>query len=249
MNSTKAEAKEETSRLNRLFNVDPDRINYFVNFSTRFSYIYVETPKAACSTIKRRLQLAEVDEDVSRVPEDVHARNQSPLKQIRRASKSFWHLYDDPTTFRFCFVRNPFSRALSCYLDKLVQDKSTRPRIAPQLGLPADRIVSFRVFLSAVRDQTDHERNPHWAPQAYLLSPERFRYSFIGRFEFLQRHLDLVARRLGFPKIPRQRVAPHATSAAEKIDAYYGPKEIALVQDIYQQDFEAFGYGWSPDIL
>jgi len=209
----------------------------------------METPKVACSSIKRMLQIAEVDGDVSRLSDDVHDRDLSPLKQMNSDPAAFTKLFDDPGTFLFCFVRNPYSRALSCYLDKFVQNEATRPRFLRQLGFAPDSHITFRDFLLAVREQTEAECNPHWAPQSFLLSPHAMKYSFIGRFEFLDAHVQLVAERLGFAEYAGQRIAPHRTSAADKVHQYCNSEEIDLIQQIYAGDFEAFGYGWAPDIL
>ncbi|QIZ81388.1 sulfotransferase family protein [Thalassovita gelatinovora] len=235
--------------LRSLLKVADGPANYLVNFSSRYSYVYVETPKVACSSIKRMLQIAEVDGDLSRLSDDVHDRELSPLKPMYTDPAAFNKLFDDPGTFRFCFVRNPYSRALSCYLDKFVQNEIARPRFLPQLGFSPDSHVTFRDFLLAVRDQTEAECNPHWAPQNFLLNPHAMKYSFIGRFEFLDTHVQLVAERLGFAQYAGQLVAPHRTSAADKVRQHYSRAEIDLVQQIYAGDFEAFGYGWAPDIL
>lgn len=229
--------------------VSKTHTNYLINFSLRYRYIYVETPKVACTTIKRILQVAEVDGDLPRLAEDVHDRGQSPLPQIRDVPEAFQQLYEDPATFRFCFVRNPFSRALSCYLDKFVQNETERRRLSAQLGVSGDRQLTFREFLMAVKDQADFEREPHWIPQSYLLQPDRLKYDFIGRFEFVGSQIDSLMDRLGFPQTHWEKRAPHATAASENLRSYYGAEEIELVREIYEQDFKSFGYGWSPDLL
>lgn len=220
--------------------------NYAINFSLRYKYLFIENPKVACSTIKRILQVAEVDGDISQLSEDVHARDQSPIPQVKKSPNKFRELFQDPATFRFCFVRNPFSRTLSCYLDKFVKNEGERRRLSKKLGVPTDKVLKFHDFLLAVRDQTDFERDPHWMVQSYLLQPDRLRYDFIGRFEFIDAEINRMVKRIGLPQYAWKKEAPHATSAGERTKEYYGPKEIKLVQEIYEQDFGSFGYGWSP---
>lgn len=69
----------------------------------RFGYsglfLYYETPKVACSTIKRKLQQVEA-ETPENVPSNVHDYDEVFLSR---------------TFFRFAFVRNPHSRAPSCF--------------------------------------------------------------------------------------------------------------------------------------
>ena len=61
--------------------VNPDNFNYSINISLKYSYIYVETPKVACSSIKSTLQKMELgDPQFSREDfEDLHKRDFSPL--------------------------------------------------------------------------------------------------------------------------------------------------------------------------
>ena len=240
---------ETTRDLSQLLNVSEGIANYLINFSTRHSYIYVETPKVACSTIKSILQLAEVGGDSSRLCDDVHDRARSPIPDVRNHAEDFWRLLGDPATFRFSFVRNPFSRSLSCYLDKFVQDESMHARYYPMLGFPMNRKPTFRDFLRAIKDQPVVEHDTHWAPQTHLLCPVRMRYSFIGRFEFLELELAKLKGRLGLLHSSSSFLAPHATSADQRLRDFYGREEIGLVQSIYEDDFRTFGYGWSPDIL
>ena len=46
-----------------------------------------------------------------------------------------------------------------------------------------------------------------------------------------------------------QSHTPHRTNAREMIGAYYGPREIALVQQLYRHDFELYGYSTDPAVL
>lgn len=233
-----------------VLSVSKSDANYLINFSARFRYIYVETPKVACSTIKRTLQYAEVDGDRERMPENVHLRYASPIPMLRDAYPVFQELLDDPEAIRFCFVRNPFSRALSCYLDKFSKArKNQRAQSCDLLGLPNDESLTFHDYLRAVKDQPDHQRNVHWMSQSYLLYPAGMRYDFIGRFEHLAADLEKLLEKLGIPLETLQTVAPHATSASQKIETHFGPREIDLVREIYEEDFATFGYGWSPRIL
>ena len=230
-----------------ILNVSKGHTNYLVNFSLRYRYIYVENPKVACTTIKRILQVAEVDGDLSKLSEDVHDRWKSPLPEIRNVPEDFQKLYEDPKTFLFCFVRNPYTRALSCYLDKFVKNRETFSHMLWDLGAPAGERLTFIDFLEIVKDQPDRDRNPHWISQSYLLQPDKLKYDFIGRFESVEEDIGRIFKKLEFTQKGWEKRAGHATSANKLVQEYYGPKEIELVQEVYEQDFKSFGYGWSLD--
>ena len=223
------------------------KANYLVNWSTERQYIYVETPKVACTAVKRVLQTAA--QGGAEPAANVHDRLASPLPRVSEEFDAFMALCDAPDTFRFCFVRNPFTRILSCYLDKFVKNDWERARLAPTLGFGPDAPPSFRDFLEAVRAQPEHERDIHWATQVFLLRPNRFRYSFIGRFELFDAQFAKICRELDLDYAPKPSDKAHATSAGAALAEHLGPEEADLLRDIYADDFRFFGYGWSPRVV
>jgi hypothetical protein len=241
----------EASTLSDVFKQNESTTNYLVHWSKRYRYVYVETPKVACTTVKRVLQLAESD-GARRFerPGDVHDRSQSPLLAPRTDMPAFIAAMSAGDCFRFCFVRNPFTRVLSCYLDKMVENAYERRRLAPKLGFDPQTPPAFDAFLQAVADQPDQERDIHWASQTYLLRPQRVRYSFIGRFELFEPQFGMVCQHLGVAAYAADlKGTAHATNAYEKVKDYYSQREIDLVAKIYDPDFRNFGYGWSPVVI
>jgi hypothetical protein len=230
----------------------PDGLtNYICHWSPRLRYVYVETPKVACTTIKRVLQAAELGPDrAAERPADVHERRRSPLLSPRADPDAFVAAMQDAAVFRFGFVRNPFSRALSCWLDKMVKNGFERARLAPKLGLDPDSPPAFADFLSAVAEQADVSRDIHWATQTYLLRPNRVRYSFIGRFEFFRPQFLAVCTRLGIEDYAGDLPDTwHATDASAKVREHVGAREADLIREIYRDDFGNFGYGWDMAVI
>jgi hypothetical protein len=156
-----------------LFDQEPDLTEYICHWSRRIGCIYVETPKVACTTIKRVLQAAELGvERRHEMPDDVHARATSPLLAPGHDPEGFALAIWDTATFRFTFVRNPYSRILSCWLDKMVSNETERGRMAPMLGLDPNTPPSLAEFLEAIAAQPERERDPHWTTQTHLLNPQ-----------------------------------------------------------------------------
>lgn len=211
---------------------NPSTTNYLYNISRKHRVLYVETPKVACSTIKRGLQLAEGNGDV---PSDVHKRADSPMASPK----------DDPALFqeavfgsyfRFCFVRNPFGRILSCYLDKFVKSPWERERRLPAFGFPPEYSLSFKEFLTIIADQPNKDKDIHWMPQVDLLSIDVVSYDFIGRFDYFSYELKKLEKILGIPF--NVTLSSHSTGADNVLQQYYGKKEKALLLDIYKEDFK-----------
>jgi hypothetical protein len=215
--------------------------NSLCHISNRHKYLYIETPKVACTAIKHRLQTAEIDGTLLfRTYGEEHFPELSPLMTPLDSPDLFLRVLGGDDWFRFTFVRNPFTRVLSCYLDKIVASEPERQRLLPELGLDPAVIPSFNLFLRAIAGQSEDKRDAHWAPQAWLTQPDTVRYHFIGRLERFRADFDYVCRKVGIPTdIATVR---HSTDAGDKLAAFYGPKEIRLVQSIYAEDFLRFGY-------
>lgn len=224
----------------------PALTEYICHWARRVGCIYVETPKVACTTIKRVLQAAELGgERQGDLPEDVHDRAASPLLSPGQDTEGFTAALTDEDTFRFAFVRNPYSRALSCWLDKMVTNRSERTRMAPLLGLDPEAPPTLADFLSAVLHQPEARRDPHWATQTHLLHPHGIRYAFIGRFEQFRAEFTRVCQHLGIGEHAGTLPGTwHATDASAKVRNLVGPEEAALIRRIYEADFRNFGYGW-----
>ena len=225
------------------------KLDYLFHCARRQRIILFSTPKCASSTLKRFVQLIAVDGDESKLPKDVHDKAHSPLCGFLALDEPLSVIFESNRYFRFCFVRNPYTRVLSCYLDKIAG--RNRARFLPKLGFAPEREVTLMEFLQrlAGRKRLLH-LNPHWAPQSFLIRPDRIHYHFIGRFEHLREHLHLLATTLGYEDLianpDHVAVRPHRTDANERVSRYIGPKEADLIRRIYRDDFLTFGYSFDP---
>lgn len=71
---------------------------------------------------------------------------------------------------------------------------------------------------------------------------------FVGRVESLDADLDVVRRRLHADvNHGREGWTPHRTDATAKMKEMYTPETVALVQELYRDDFLAFDYEREPD--
>lgn len=216
--------------------------NYLCHLSNRHKYLYVATPKAACTTIKHTLQQVEMGGMLEfRKYGDEHFPVLSPLLAPLDQPSLYFAALQTEDWFRFTFVRDPFDRALSCYLDKIVNSIPERHRLLPELGLDAaGDVPSFATFLKAIADQPDDQRDFHWAPQNWLTQPATMRYHFVGRLERFDEDFRHVCETLGIAAVTD--AVRHSTNASEKLANFYGSEEIELVQAIYAGDFTDFDY-------
>ena len=232
--------------LKKYFSYPPARISYLTHVSRRHSAVFVEVPKAGCSVVKRAMQYSEHGGEPHEEPASVHDRSTSPLAAPLRDELDLDEVYGSAGRyFRFAFVRNPYSRALSGYLEKIAGEQWLRERRLPQLGFDPDTEVTFPQFLRRVAEQKPREMDIHWAPQHKLLSLGKVDYGFLGRFESFHQDLRSVVDHLQLtvPDDLLQRQTAHTTHAGSKLRDYYDDECVALVRKVYRRDFEMLGYG------
>lgn len=223
-----------------------NQVNAAFHCSSRLGFVYVSVPKAACSTLKLTLQRMEVD-DPGYQPKQVHDRKNSPLAGIYDLGEDGMEaLLASDSVLVFSFVRNPYTRLLSAYLDKIARlSPGRRDRLAG-LGLDPElppNALSFPSFVQRVAEQRDYDMDPHWRPQTRQLMLERISYDFIGRVETFDEDLErldkLLSGRVSACYTPRAR---HATNAQALLRQHYDRQTKRLVRQRYASDFEALGY-------
>jgi hypothetical protein len=214
---------------------------YAVNVSLRYHYVYIETPKAGCSTIKRTLINLEVGKSVEHPDfEDIHRRENSPLLSPMQVGDWAGFLRTKPLVF--CFCRNPYDRLLSGYLDKIARPGPFRRERLRSLGL-MDGTISFADFVGALEARDPVDFDAHWRPQHVQTCIATMQPSFVGRLENLEHDLGLLLARLGADFAAAYRPETrNRTSARARHGEFYTAALRARVHAIYRRDFELFGY-------
>jgi hypothetical protein len=230
------------------------------------SVIYRVVPKCACSTIGQILYFSDHgrfhDGDIHDATEGLHkwARpdSQGPITQAVR----------DGRVPAFTCVRNPYTRILSSFFDKIagIQRNGKRyrgnlvPQITAQYGVRVegdfDQIAAFRRFLLFARD-TIRWRRPmepdiHWSAMSghvatFVVNGGRFdRVLHTERFaEGMQAVLDLIETPVpvNLAAVPRfNESAGHGPERAHPVADFFDDLAMHLVYEIYRDDFDLFRY-------
>ena len=230
----------------------PSVYKHLLYISSQYNYMFCVTPKVGLTTLKqtfRRLEMG--NPSLSDGQADVNQSRMSfPLlfpTQIPDFAK-FLHRDDIK---RFCFVRNPYTRTLSAYIQRIERNKVQRvtDHMKQQLGRLADEdyIPNFEAFIDAIEAQPISIMNEHWMPQYYQVCPDQIPYHFIGRFESFETDLMDIGSQI-HPDFSKyyQVDSPHRTGANSKIAKYYTDDLAKRVYTLFKKDFETFGY--SEDI-
>lgn len=231
-------------------------IQYNITVIPQFKCMYVAIPKVATSTVLRNLYHITF-KDNQYLTEDLRDAMKGIVMPDEEFTGDYWEkiisVINDKDYFVFTFVRNPYSRILSAYLEKFLRRRKDGEIYRTQLGFKPDILpntVSFVEFLRRVRQYPASNLNAHFTPQWYVLGLDRsMKYDFIGRLENIASDFPYVLSRLNHSERPPEILhqAPHAQKASTKLKQYYGEEERMLVEEIYKDDFKYFGYGYDLD--
>ncbi len=218
--------------------------DYSVNISLQHKYFYCEVAKAGCSSVKRFLINAELSRRINfKHFEHLHYRHLSPLLKASQVGplKAFLKRKD---IVKFCFVRHPYDRLLSAYLDKVVHRSAVTHALRMQVGLSAlsDDPIDFATFVEAACATPPTYQDNHWRLQAAHTAQEHITYDVIGKLETFDEDLRRIADMIGLDMRFYQAERPHARGASDRLAQYYTPALKRRVAQAYAEDFERFGY-------
>nr|WP_282449766.1 sulfotransferase family 2 domain-containing protein [Vibrio sp. 1CM2L] len=193
-------------------------------YSKKHNVTFISNAKVACTTIKNSM-LDGVEKDIHKI-----------------ARETFSSPVDIGSSF-FCLTRNPYSRALSCYKDKIGSNRTSVDGVwvpfSKKYGFDIEAIPTFLEFLNALAlDDSPELMDIHYRPQVYNLHYYDITPDFIGRLE----NMDEVSQYLeknGISFITKQ---PNFTNSQGKYKQAISKEEELLINQIYKKDFEAFGY-------
>ncbi len=223
---------------------------YIVSHEHKFVYFIV--PKVACSSIKTAL-LPLFDSDVSEeelvredgIPEahrlfkaSPHAINKRRL--LRGIKKEHYAGY-----FKFAFVRNPWDRLLSCYLQKIAPGGQGLNRY-DYGGVELRYGMSFAEFVEAVDQIPDEEADRHFRSQHVTVCglDDTIMADFVGRFENLEEDFARVVRKIGAPYLKLPHLLPSPSRGGRSYRDFYDDETADRVGERFRKDAEIFGYSF-----
>jgi chondroitin 4-sulfotransferase 11 len=207
--------------------------------SDRHRFVYCVVQKVACSSVKAAL-LPLFGMEAGRSVHETFAASPHEIRGDEFLAGLEAGRFDGH--FKFAFVRNPWDRLVSCYLQKLGDgadpDNSVARRFARR-GLPAP---GFREFAESVCSIPDERANPHFRSQHVGMVADGGLFpDFVGRFERLADDFAVVAADIGAdPSLPHLTRSPDRDRRHYR--AFYDAGLAGMVGERYRRDAELFGY-------
>lgn len=200
------------------------------------SFFYNRVPKAANSTVLTTLQIHSAKQNSKSITVGPRAYFTRPVKLSNPAMKQFNNEY-----FKFTFVRNPYSRTLSAYLDKIGVGKGHIWKRWAEKN-HAKYVPTFPEFCKYLQGPGLYH-DAHWAPQTDCMLIPISSFDKIGKVENLHEDLNAILRRV-FPDHPTEitTAGVRKTDARSKLEKYYDAESIEIVKQIFDMDFKNFGY-------
>jgi chondroitin 4-sulfotransferase 11 len=207
--------------------------------------IYFYIPKVACSSLKQlcaALLDMKIESGKGDLVEEVHLLD-FPYVEKYRILRSYGDY------FRFCFVRNPWDRLVSCYKDKVNFDRghvyeryenSFVQFLKSRKAFKADMV--FEDFVKAICDISDDDAEGHFRSQHTFICDETGNtlVNFIGKMENLSQDFETVRAKLGTTReISHLRKTNH-----KSYFEYYSDDSADRVFERYKRDIELFGYAF-----
>jgi hypothetical protein len=240
-----------------------ERLDYGSFVSPARRYMYVETPKAACTYLKHVIASIEgVLPDPALPPYQRETRPDLVIHQRRHiamptlldvdAGSRAAILGGNPGWLVFALVRNPYSRLVSFFENKLRLGEPGYRNLEARYGDP-DRfgglVPAFSAFVAeVVTDPRLIRGDSHLLPQTDVIMPRLIPYTRIFHLEKIGEAMAALAAHLaGGGGTPR---APHNRSLGRDWRRYYDAPTAAIVASAYAEDFASFGFDpadWAAD--
>jgi hypothetical protein len=234
----------------------------FVSVPNR--YVFVETPKAACTSWKRflvEMEDARVDDKARFYQREttlemlIHQRQHIRIPTLLDISlntlEEIWAT--DTDWFKFAIVRNPFSRLVSVFENKVRFGEPGYQHLEARFG---DRSgfnnagEAFTAFACEVSSDAElRAKDAHLRSQVDLLMPKLVQYSRVFRMEDMNEAVSLVNQRTAQGKHP-VKLPSSNESTRRPWKSYYSLQTAEAVATAYAEDFEEFGFDtndWRSD--
>ena len=164
----------------------------------------------------------------------MHLQHATPQQLIETdlISEADWKNY-----YKFTFVRNPWDKSFSDYF-WMMKDRKVKDSFKNYITASGD----FDKYLN--KPVNMEYRGDHLLPQIEFLKCEKFEnLDFVGRFENLNRDMEIIRKKIGMPSKFDQHLQKNIKKHSH-YSKFYNNSRKKLVIGKYKEDIHKLGYGF-----
>lgn len=206
----------------------------------KYKAIYFPVPKVACSSIKKFCaDTLNMQIDGRDINEDIHYQHFPCVKrdQLNKIYKDY---------FKFCFVRNPWDRLVSFYVNKICPGKKNEETMRKFFKQKRNQKwfkpgMSFDECVESVFSIPDEKADAHFVSQYIYLTDDvgNILVDFVGKFENFDNDFRYIQNVMGINGMDIQHLMK---SQHQNYRKYYNEKTKEMTKQRYQKDINMFGY-------
>lgn len=235
-----------------------NRLLYGSYLSEKYKLFYVETPKSACTSIKHMFTVIENKPydptqqkpyfRETKMSMFIHQRKHIRIPTLLSASENiFTEIFNGDTSWhRFAVSRNPYSRIVSFFYNKIITNEPGYNELYSQFGAAnsnRELLDKFEAFVFDVAEKFDaYCDNPHINLQTTLLMKNIIKYDRVYKFEEMSPLREIISERTG---ITNFRIPNINKSTSGDWNLMFNERTAAVVKELYKSDFANFDY--DPD--
>jgi hypothetical protein len=235
------------------------RVSYGTFVGEKNNFLFTETPKAACSTLKRVLMELEgrdapafrqIGNESTKVM-SIHARQVHGFKSLVDLDSSMRHkVLNSDEVIRFCVVRNPYARLVSAWADKIRQKEPGFDGIRAKINAyhhidDKNHYPSFAQYVDWIASFQDISScDAHWRKVSSLLMLDLIDYTHVLRTETLKQDLQPVLNIIKPGVLAEDVLDRNSTNESLLLNwrDLYTDDLAKVVHDLYREDFDKFNY-------
>jgi hypothetical protein len=200
--------------------------------SDKDNLAYLVNSKVACSSLKQAILEKNNGPQVYTNYAQIH-HEASSLDYCKK------HIHNHEDYYIFTFVRNPFERIVSLYINKFLDKKKITEvgfEYENYLGGIFHQDMSFREFVSIISNVPEKISERHFKSQSYLIK-QAPKVDYIGKLESMNNDYKMLSDKYSLPELPHSNKSPK-----------YNYREFLNIESIekiykrYKNDIELFGY-------
>ena len=189
---------------------------------------YVQNPKAANSSIIHSLNKLEGWFDTSITK---HQRMQNKVRRFKIYRRKHEKEFND--YIKFSFVRDPYTRLCSAFINKVLQPKKVFYGFT-RFGVT--KLTSFLEFCQIIKDRSP-KLEIHVKPQSMILPSD---LDYVGKIETIKHDWKQIKERWAKDLQEIEHINKSAITIAP--ESLLCNDSIKIINDVYREDFTRFNY-------